>query len=419
MAKRTKYEFTSSFLNTYKEVEVIGEGGNSTVFKVIDDENKEYALKLLNKKIDKENKKRYKNEINYCLKSNHENIMNVIDNGIFELNNEKYMFYVMPLYYENLRNMMTRKISNEDKLKYFNQILEGIKYFHNGKNYHRDIKPENILFDKAKNIIVVADFGISHFNENELYTVVETKAGSRMANFQYAAPEQKEKNAVVDHRADIYALGLILNELFTGHIPVGTSYKKIGNVAPEYSFLDEVVEKMIKQDKNDRPKDIETVQYEINSRIELEKINDEIKRLRKIEIKESDEKDILIIDPPKLINISYDEYENRLKFKLNHPINNDWISCIKSSSRSSIMGYDVDSFRFEYEYASVLLPVRNLGYAQNITDYFKQWIDKANAKYPILIKNRRNIEKLNKEKAMKEEIEKKEKITKILSNIKF
>ncbi len=225
MPKRTKYEFTSSFLNTYKEVEVIGEGGNSTVFKVIDDENKEYALKLLNKKIDKENKKRYKNEINYCLKSNHENIMNVIDNGIFESNNEKYMFYVMPIYYENLRNMMTRKISNEDKLKYFNQILEGIKYFHNGKNYHRDIKPENILFDKAKNIIVVADFGISHFNENELYTVVETKAGSRMANFQYAAPEQKEKNAIVDHRADIYALGLILNELFTGHIPVGTSSK--------------------------------------------------------------------------------------------------------------------------------------------------------------------------------------------------
>ena len=53
MSKRAKYIFTSSFLNTYKEVEVIGEGGNSTVFKVLDEENNEYALKLLNKKIDR------------------------------------------------------------------------------------------------------------------------------------------------------------------------------------------------------------------------------------------------------------------------------------------------------------------------------------------------------------------------------
>ena len=118
-----------------------------------------------------------------------------------------------------------------------------------------------------------------------------------MANFQYAAPEQKEKGALVDHRADIYALGLILNELFTGHVPYGSSYKKIGDVASEYSFLDDVVELMIKQIKEDRPNDIETVQFEINSRIELDKTNKEIRRLKEIEIKESEEKDILILDP--------------------------------------------------------------------------------------------------------------------------
>ena len=369
MPKRSKYIFTSSFLNTYREVEIIGEGGNSTVFKVLDDDENEYALKLLNKKLDKETKKRFKNEIDYCSRASHDNIMKVIDNGLFELNGEKYMFYVMPIYEKNLRDMMNEGINDDDKLSYFYQILEGIKYFHNGKNYHRDIKPENILFDKFKNILVVGDLGISHFNKDDLYTVVETKIGSRMANYLYAAPEQKEKGTVVDHRADIYALGLILNELFTGHVPHGTSYKKIHDVSPDYAFLDEVVEKMIKQDKNDRPSDIEMVQYEINSRIELEKANKEIKRLKEIEIKDSEEKDILIIDPPKLIDVKYDDYEGRLRFKLSHPINQLWVDSIKTNSWNSLIGYDVDNFRFEHEYASVQLPVRSIDYTQSIIDH--------------------------------------------------
>ena len=95
MAKRIKYQFTSTYLSKYDEIKVIGEGGNSTVYKVTDEEGNEFALKLLNKKIDKESIKRFKNEIGYCSKANHENIMKVIDNGVFELNNEKLMFYVM------------------------------------------------------------------------------------------------------------------------------------------------------------------------------------------------------------------------------------------------------------------------------------------------------------------------------------
>lgn len=419
MAKRIKYQFTSAYLSKYDEIKVIGEGGNSTVYKVTDEEGNEFALKLLNKKIDKESIKRFKNEIGYCSKANHENIMKVIDNGVFELNNEKLMFYVMPLYDANLRDLMLEGISNDQKLNYFNQILEGIKYFHNSKNYHRDIKPENILFDKSTNTLVVADLGISHFNKDDLYTIVETKVGSRMANFQYAAPEQKEKGATVDHRADIYALGLILNELFTGHVPYGSSYKKIGDVAPEYSFLDDVVELMIKQNKDDRPNDIETVQFEINSRIELDKTNKEIKRLKEIKIKEAEEKDILILDPPKLIDVKYDEYDGRLRFKLSQPVNKLWVDSIKTNSWTSLMGYDVDNFRFEYEYASVQLPVRSLDYAQTIINHFKQWINNANSEYPKKVKQLRDQERRRKEAEIKAEIQRKEKIANTINNLKF
>ena len=419
MTKRSKYTFISAFLNKYKEVKVIGEGGNSTVYKVVDEDNNEYALKLLNKKIDDESKKRFKNEINYCSKSNHENIIMVIDNGIFELNDMKLMFYVMPLYDNNLRDLMKQNISSKEKLIYFNQILEGIKYFHKGKNYHRDIKPENILYNKSKNILVIADFGISHFNKDDLYTTIETKVGSRMANFQYAAPEQKEKGATVDDKADIYALGLLLNELFTGHVPVGTSYIKIDDVEPDYAFLDELVEKMIKQNKNDRPNDIETIQYEINSRIELQRIKRETDELKQIKIQDSEEKDILIIDPPKLIDVKYDETESRLRFTLSQSINDLWVNCIKESSRESLLGYEVEKFRFEYQYASVHLPIRDIEWAQKITDCFKQWIRIANTRYPDVIKNIRTTEKLRKEAEIREEIKKKERISKTMSNINF
>lgn len=419
MARRKKYKFVSAYLNTYTELGIIGEGGNSTVFKVKDEDNNEYALKLLNKKYDKESIKRFKNEMDYCIKSNHKNIMKVLDNGIFESNEESLMFYVMPLYGNNFREVVNGAYDNEKKLELFNQILEGVKKFHNDNNFHRDLKPENILYNKVTDEVVVADFGISHFNKEELYTAVETRVGSKMANFQYAAPEQRMKGGIVDKSADIYALGLILNELYTGEVPYGVDYKKIGDIHPEYSFLDEVVNMMIKQNKENRVRDIETVQYEIKSRIEIANKNKENEKLRQIKIEDSEETDILIIDPPKLIDVTYDDEEGRLRFKLSHPINNMWVESIKSNSWESILGYDVDRFRFENEYASVQLPAYRLEVAQDIVNYFKSWINNANASYPRKIYSLRESEKRRKEAEIKAEIERKEKIAKYTGALKF
>jgi len=93
------------------------------------------------------------------------------------------------------------------------------------------LKPKNILCDSAKNKFVVADFGIASFEEDELYTAVETQEGERLANFQYAAPEQKVRGRPVTFHADIYALGLILNQMFTGEILQGVGFKTIAAVA--------------------------------------------------------------------------------------------------------------------------------------------------------------------------------------------
>lgn len=419
MAKSKKRIFISAFLTKYMEVKIIGQGGNSTVYEVIDEDNNKYALKLLNKKISTENLKRFKNEINFCEKSDNSNLIKIIDNGTYEENGELLMFYVMPIYSYSLRELMKQGIDDSKKLDYFNQILEGVKFLHNRNNFHRDIKPENILYDEKFDKLVVSDLGISHFNTDDLYTIIETKESSRLANFQYAAPEQREKNEIIDHRADIYSLGLILNEFFTGHLPHGTNYKKIGSINKEYEFLDSIIDEMLRQDKNERPNKIEDIQHMINVKLKLNKENKKIEELKQIKIEESEEKDILILDPPRLIDVIYDEEASRLKFTLSTPVNQKWVDCIKMSNRSSLLGYGVEVFRFEREFASVQLPIHSIDYSQKIIDYFKEWINLANAYYPNIIKKERKKAQEEKEQEIKTEILKREKIASVMNNIKI
>jgi serine/threonine protein kinase len=127
---------------------------------------------------------------------------------------------------------------------------------------HRDVKPENLLVDKNGRI-VVSDFGVAHFEEEDLATAVETGSAERLANFRYSAPEQRTPGAPVDERADIFAMGLILHEMFTGEIPHGTGYRRIGSHAPDFAYLDPIVEKMIRQSPSERPPWIAQVKDEL------------------------------------------------------------------------------------------------------------------------------------------------------------
>lgn len=419
MARQAKKVFYSSFLVTYKEVKQIGQGGNSTVYEVINEEEEKFALKLLNKNIDNDGKKRFKNEINFCTKSNNKNLIKIIDNGIYELNGINTMFYVMPLYSMNLRELMKKGIPDDKKIDYFNQILEGVKFLHKDNNYHRDLKPENILYDEKNDNLIVSDLGISHFNKNDLYTIVETKTTSRMANFAYAAPEQKIKGALVDQRSDIYALGLILNELFTGCVPYGTKHKKIKDVKPDYYFLDTIVDWMISQEKEDRPENIESIQGFMNVKIQLANKENEIQKLKEIKYEESEEKDIIILDPPRVVAAEYIESSGRLRFTLNVPINDTWVDCIRRSDRTEILSYSLDYFRFEGKYASIQVNIKDLDFVQKIIDYFKEWIKKANLMYPKVVMRQRELARIAKEKEIKDEILKKEKISTAMNELKI
>ena len=168
----------------------------------------------------------------------------------------------MPRYSGTLRTHMD-SLQPNDVLPAFAQVLDGIEAAHLSGVWHRDIKPENVLWDENNNNLVIADFGIAHFEEDEIYTAVETKIAARMANFQYSAPEQRDRGARVDHRADIFSLGLLLNELFTGDIPQGSGYKRIVEFSPKNEYLDGIVESMIQQNPENRPTLIAEIKKEL------------------------------------------------------------------------------------------------------------------------------------------------------------
>ena len=112
----------------------------------------------------------------------------------------------------------------------------------------------------------MVDFGIARFTEEALFTAVETRAQDRLANFLYAAPEQRVRGRDVGPVADIYALGLILNEMFTGEVPQGSGHKRIGDVAPQYGYLDTSVDRMIRQSPAERPGSIAEIKRELIAR---------------------------------------------------------------------------------------------------------------------------------------------------------
>src|SRR6266581_3069134 len=189
----------------YVGTDIVGEGGAGRVFKATGDDNNSYAIKHLDfKKTTRQNMKRFKNEVDFCSRNRHPNIIAVLDSGNVVDGKTGTPFYVMPLHTTSLRKLLDAGIPPEKVLYYFNQLLDGVEAAHLLHVVHRDLKPENVLYDEAQDRLLVADFGIAHFEVEDFYTDAETSPNDRLGNFQYAAPEQRKPGAKVDQRADIF-----------------------------------------------------------------------------------------------------------------------------------------------------------------------------------------------------------------------
>ncbi len=121
----------------------------------------------------------------------------------------------------NLRQLeKAGQLSPREALQIVPQICDALQYAHDEGVVHRDIKPENILIDR-KGRVKIADFGLAIILGLDGEALRLTGEGHVMGTPHYMAPEQVEHPLEVDHRADIYSLGVVFYEMLTGELPLG------------------------------------------------------------------------------------------------------------------------------------------------------------------------------------------------------
>ncbi len=130
------------------------------------------------------------------------------------------------------------------------QLCDALQYAHDQGIVHRDLKPENILLTRAGGV-KVADFGLAKLLDPVGPDPALTGTGQVLGTFRYMAPEQLTSPHQVDHRADLYALGVVFYELLTGDQPSG-SFPPPSRFVPAYPGFDAVIRRALASDPAQR-----------------------------------------------------------------------------------------------------------------------------------------------------------------------
>lgn len=197
----------------YEILERVGFGGMAEVFKGKDHKlNRFVAVKVLKDEF-RENGgfiKKFKEEAQAAAGLAHPNIVNVYDVG-----DERGIYYIVMELVEGitLKKYIERKgrLTVKEATSIAIQMSAGLEVAHNNQIVHRDIKPQNIIISREGKV-KVTDFGIAKA------TTSQTTTSAAMGSVHYASPEQA-RGGYVDHRSDIYSLGVVLYEMVTGRVP--------------------------------------------------------------------------------------------------------------------------------------------------------------------------------------------------------
>ncbi len=409
-----KGETLKTAFDTYVIEKQLGAGGSGEVYEVRDSDGTPYAAKILDQeKASATRLKRFKNEIYFCTRNTHRNIIRVHTSGITD---KGATFYVMPLYSGTLRDLLTKRVAPQAVLPYFAQMLEGMGAAHLQGVWHRDLKPENVLFSVQDNLLVVADFGIAHFEEEELLTAVETKNHERLANFLYSAPEQRNRGQRVDSKADIYALGLILNEMFSGAVPQGTAFRRVSDAAPDFAYLDGLIDLMLRQDPSQRPS-ITEVQRELIARghefVSVQRLNS----LKSAVIPDTEVDDPIIRNPISLVDADYQD--GHMVFKLSTTPPHRWVTAFQNPRGSWGFYEGAGPQHFTFIRNEARVPLRLGMQPQQLVDYAKSYIDLANRQYTDTVLSEHRKRLAAEREQLRQEIAEEERRQRVLSELKI
>ncbi|MCE9584918.1 MAG: serine/threonine protein kinase [Planctomycetes bacterium] len=198
---------------------VLGQGGMGVVYKGRQvGLDRPVALKVMSDRLagDADFVKRFEKEAKAMAALSHANIVAVYNYGV---DNGRCFIVMEHVDGANLRLILReKKLTAAEALRIVPQLCDALEYAHSEGVVHRDIKPENILIDK-KGRVKITDFGLAKMVEPG--RTDHTVTGLVMGTPHYMAPEQVDAPKDVDHRADIYSMGVVFYELLTGELPIG------------------------------------------------------------------------------------------------------------------------------------------------------------------------------------------------------
>jgi serine/threonine protein kinase/tetratricopeptide (TPR) repeat protein len=263
----------NQIVSHYKILEKLGEGGMGVVYKAEDTKLKRtVALKFLSSHIlkNKEEKIRFLNEAQTAAAINHPHVTT-----IYEIDEHEDQTYISMEYVEG--QTLKEKIAHgplpiTEIINMSLQICEGLQQAHEKDIIHRDIKSDNIMVTQ-KGQAKIMDFGLAKLRVGANgYSPSITKIGTTMGTANYMSPEQA-MGKEIDHRTDIWSLGVVMYEMVTGQLPFKGDYeqaiiyailnekpKPLIELRPETPIqLWQLIERSLAKDPDKRIQDVDTL----------------------------------------------------------------------------------------------------------------------------------------------------------------
>ncbi len=221
---------TQAFADRYLLERELGRGGMATVYLGRDRKHdRRVAIKVLRPELASvTGAGRFLREVGITARLQHPHILTLIDSGEFDLQEDgRSLFYVMPYVEgESLQQRIVREgaLPVQEAVRLLREVVEALAYAHRAGVLHRDIKPANVMLSDGHALVV--DFGIARALGDAAPGETLTGTGLSIGTPEYMAPEQA-LGETLDHRADIYAVGVLAYEMFTGKPPFSGSPQSV------------------------------------------------------------------------------------------------------------------------------------------------------------------------------------------------
>lgn len=250
-------------------VRLLGRGGMGAVYEARQpDLDRAVAVKILPREsaADPEFEERFRREARALAALDHPHIVTLHDFG----EREGFFYFVMELVdgTDLAQRIDAQSLTTNEALGVVTQVCDALQYSHDKGVVHRDIKPANILLD-SEGRVKIADFGLAKLVHPDGPDLDLTRTNTAIGTPRYMAPEQMESSSVADHRADIYALGVVLYELLTGEVPAGRFEAPSRRVEGLGDHFDDVVLRALDADAGKRFQSAAEVRSGLTEAMEL------------------------------------------------------------------------------------------------------------------------------------------------------